>query len=51
MFAPKHQRQPRLEVVSISDEKLEFTLHNSDVSMANALRRIMVSLFKTDGWN
>lgn len=39
----QHARQPRVELISLDNLKMVFVLHGSDVSMANALRRIMIS--------
>lgn len=36
------QRVPRVEVTKVSRSSIEFTLYDTDASVANALRRIMV---------
>lgn len=37
------QRHPQVEVRRLTDDYCEFVLSNTDVSVANALRRIMIA--------
>jgi DNA-directed RNA polymerase alpha subunit len=39
--APINQRHPNVEVRRLTDDYAEFVLRDTDVSMANALRRVM----------
>lgn len=36
-------RMPRIEMRKLEDDYAEFVLENTDASMANALRRIMIA--------
>lgn len=36
-------RSPRLEIIELRDDFIKFVLSNTDVSMANALRRVMIA--------
>lgn len=36
-------RQPKIEITSLSEDVIKFTLGGTDISMANALRRIMLA--------
>lgn len=36
-------RQPQIEITSLSEDVIKFTLAGTDISMANALRRIMLA--------
>ena len=38
-----HRRYPKVELRSVNDEVCEFVLSDTDVSMANALRRIIIA--------
>eukprot|EP01116_Phalansterium_solitarium_P013557 TRINITY_DN30948_c0_g1_i1.p1 TRINITY_DN30948_c0_g1~~TRINITY_DN30948_c0_g1_i1.p1 ORF type:complete len:300 (-),score=98.91 TRINITY_DN30948_c0_g1_i1:166-1065(-) len=38
-----YARTPQLEILEVTDEKMVFVLSKTDTSMANALRRIMIS--------
>jgi len=38
-----NQRVPKIEIISILPQEIKFTLSNTDVSIANALRRIMIA--------
>jgi len=40
-------RQPKLEIVELTDDTMVFTLSDTDTSMANALRRVMISEIPT----
>jgi len=38
-----HERFPKIEILSIAPEKIEFILSETDTSVANTLRRIMIA--------
>ena len=38
-----HQRFPKIEIISIAPHEIKFILSDTDVSMANTLRRIMIA--------
>ena len=38
-----HQRFPKIEILSIQPQEIRFVLSDTDTSMANTLRRIMIS--------
>mmetsp|Transcript_15670 Transcript_15670/g.23739 ORF Transcript_15670/g.23739 Transcript_15670/m.23739 type:complete len:83 (-) Transcript_15670:908-1156(-) len=37
-----HQRFPKIEIISSAPQEIQFILSDTDTSMANALRRIMI---------
>ena len=39
----KCPRDPKVSIVSLTDEAIDFTLTNTDASVANALRRVMIA--------
>jgi len=38
-----YQRNTQIDIISVSDDKLSFVLYNSDLSFANALRRVLIA--------
>lgn len=42
-----HARRPKLEIKRYSDMHMEFLLSNTDASVANALRRVMIAEIPT----
>lgn len=42
-------RMPRIEMRKLEDDYAEFVLENTDASMANALRRIMIAEVRVVG--
>jgi DNA-directed RNA polymerase II subunit RPB3 len=40
---PRYNRHPKVEMRRLTDEYAEFVLRDTDVSMANALRRVMIA--------
>jgi DNA-directed RNA polymerase II subunit RPB3 len=38
-----HQRFPKVEVLSLAPHEMKFILSDTDVSMANTIRRIMIA--------
>jgi len=42
-IAPPHAREPRIEILEITSEKVKFVLSGVDLSMANTLRRAMIA--------
>ena len=42
-YAAPEPRKPKVEVDELNDDYIKFTLTDTDLSMANALRRIMIS--------
>lgn len=42
-------RMPRIEMRKLEDDYAEFVLENTDASMANALRRIMIAEVRVFG--
>jgi DNA-directed RNA polymerase II subunit RPB3 len=45
--APTLQRFPKLRITRLTDTECDFTLSDSDVSVANALRRVMIASVPT----
>ena len=43
-MAPKdHQRQPKIQLLELTEEQCKFRLYDTDTSVANALRRVMIA--------
>lgn len=40
--AAVHEREPRIEILKLKDEKVKFTVADTDISTVNALRRVMI---------
>jgi DNA-directed RNA polymerase II subunit RPB3 len=42
MFAGYNARDPKLEITELKDDYIKFILSDTDTSMANSLRRVMI---------
>lgn len=42
-FPPPKHRQPQIEILELQDDTIKFKLTNTDLSMANSLRRVMIA--------
>jgi DNA-directed RNA polymerase alpha subunit len=37
------KRKPKIEITELRGDRIQFTLSNTDASVANALRRVMIA--------
>jgi DNA-directed RNA polymerase II subunit RPB3 len=42
MFAGYNARDPKVEITELKDDCIKFVLSDTDTSMANSLRRVMI---------